>query len=88
MVVAHIIYMFQKGGIVLMEQILNEMVQKILNAVGGDINVDECNRMIKECYDNIIALMPKQMSLESATYSNEASYINGWNACLEEIANI
>lgn len=71
-----------------MEQILNEMVQKILKTVDAEISVDECSRIIKECYDNIMALMPKQMSLESATYSNEASYMNGWNACLEEIANI
>ena len=71
-----------------MEQILNEMVQKILKTVDAEISVDECSRIIKECYDNIMALMPKQMLLESATYSNEASYINGWNACLEEIANI
>ena len=71
-----------------MEQILNEMVQKILKTVDAEISVDECSRIIKECYDNIMALMPKQMLLESATYSNEASYMNGWNACLEEIANI
>ena len=80
--------MFQKGGILLMEQILNEMVQKILNVVGGDISMDECSHIIKDCYDNIMALMPKQMSLESATYSIEASYISGWNACLEKIAAI
>lgn len=71
-----------------MEQILNEMVQKILSSIGGDISVDECSRIIKECYDNIMALMPKKMSLENATYSNEASYISGWNACLEKIASI
>jgi len=86
--VSYILYMFQKGGILLMEQILNEMVQKILKVVGGDISMDECSHIIKECYDNIMALMPKQMSLESATYSNEASYINGWNACLEKITSI
>lgn len=29
--------------------------------------------------------LPKRISLESADYAHEASYIQGWNECLEKI---
>ena len=35
--------------------------------------------------DKILALIPKPISVEVANYSNETSYINRWNACLEKM---
>lgn len=32
-----------------------------------------------------LKLIPKPISLETADYAHEASYIQGWNECLEKI---
>lgn len=66
-----------------MEQLLNEMEQKIL-AVCEEKHV-ELESICDEYREKILALIPKPIPVEAANYSNETSYINGWNACLEKI---
>ena len=70
-----------------MEQILRELVEYLQNMLGGNITEDELNNIVKEYYDTIVNILPKMISEDCATYSNEASYIRGWNACVEKIVN-
>lgn len=71
-----------------MEQILRDMIQEIQLILGSCLDNDEMERVIKEYFEKIMELMPKQLSEDRATYSNEASYIRGWNACVEKIVNL
>ena len=66
-----------------MEQLLNEMIKEILNTCEEDNTKIEhiCDKYL----DKILALIPKPISVEVANYSNETSYINRWNACLEKM---
>ena len=68
-----------------MEALLNNMIQEILTVCM------ECNAEVEcicnEYRERILALIPKPIQVEMANYSNETSYINGWNACLEKINN-
>ena len=68
-----------------MEQLLNEMLQKIL-MVCNESNA-EVEHICNEYIDKILEMIPKPISVERANYSNETSYINGWNACLDKINN-
>lgn len=68
-----------------MKQLLNEMKQAILGAY--EESNAEVERICNEYCDKILALIPKPIPVEVANYSNETSYINGWNACLEKINN-
>lgn len=70
-----------------MEQILREMIEEIQNVLGCCLSYDEMERVIGEYYERIMEILPVQISEDYATYSNEASYIRGWNACVEKIVN-
>lgn len=70
-----------------MEQILREMLQDIQNVVGHCLSNDEVERVIREYSERIMEILPKPLSDDLAMYSNEASYIRGWNACVEKMAN-
>lgn len=68
-----------------MEQLLNEMVKEILK-VCAECNA-EVEHICNEYVDKILEIIPKPIPVERANYSNETSYINGWNACLDKIKN-
>ena len=70
-----------------MEQILREMIEEIQNVLGCCLSYDEMERVIGEDYERIMEILLVQISEDYATYSNEASYIRGWNACVEKIVN-
>lgn len=68
-----------------MEKLLNEMKQAILDiCVEGNAEIE---RIGNEYCEKILLLIPQMIPIESAEYSNEASYINGWNDCLKKISN-
>lgn len=68
-----------------MEQLLNEMVQKIL-MVCEETSM-EVEQICNEYVGKILEMIPEPIPVERANYSNETSYINGWNACLDKINN-
>lgn len=68
-----------------MEKLLNEMINEIL--ILCKESSSELERVCNEYRERILALIPNPIPVEMANYSNETSYINGWNACLEKINN-
>lgn len=70
-----------------MEQIIKELVQETLKLTNSELSQEKICRVAEEYYGKILELLPKPISEDQATYSNEGSYIRGWNACIEKMVH-